>query len=258
MVKDDNDELSVQEKMYLYTSNYSKVILMLPLLLAFILIELLIIFEYMYNNNLQSDPLSDPFLAMICLLIVIVPLFLWLVITAKKNRSDGVQTMNQYISDVYFMALGLTPHKNDKNIPEDFYKMCLSVFPELKQGNKISIKKTGEGLKFKKITMKENGTSFAITINRRALHLKREFIITYFEKTNVDYDTLNEQIKLMKKDYILGSKNTTFARLVFLARNFDTEILKEHKKLKKVSGAWNLDLIIVTDNGFSGLKIDDY
>jgi hypothetical protein len=257
MVKDDNDELSVQEKMYLYTSNYSKVILMLPLLLAFILIELLIIFEYMYNNNLQSDPLSDPFLAMILLLIVIVPLFLWLVITAKKNRSDGVQTMNQYISDVYFMALGLTPHKNDKNIPEDFYKMCLSVFPELKQNNKISIKKTGEGLKFKKITMKENGTSFAITINRRALHLKREFIITYFEKTNVDYDTLNEQIKLMKKDYMFGSKNTTFSRLVFLARTFDTEILKEHKKLMKVSGAYDLDLIIVTDSGFSGLKISE-
>ena len=257
MVKDDNDELSVQEKMYLYTSNYYKVILMLPVILGYIVFQSLVLFEYMYNNNLQSDPLSDPFLAMILLLIVIVPLFLWLVITAKKNRSDGVQTMNQYISDVYFMALGLTPHKNDKNIPEDFYKMCLSVFPELKQGNKISIKKTGEGLKFKKITMKENGTSFAITINRRALHLKREFIITYFEKTNVDYDTLNEQIKLMKKDYMFGSKNTTFSRLVFLARTFDTEILKEHKKLMKVSGAYDLDLIIVTDSGFSGLKISE-
>ena len=125
-----------------------------------------------------------------------------------------------------------------------------------KQNNKISIKKTGECLKFKKITMKEDGTSFAITIKRRALHLKREFIITYFEKTNVDYDTLNEQIKLIKKHYTFGDKK--FYRLIFLARTFDTEILKEHKKLKKVSGAWNLDLIIVTDNGFSGLKIDDY
>ncbi len=257
MVKDDNDELSVQEKMYFYTSNYSRVYYLLPLLLGFILFELMIIFEFMYRNNLQSDPLTDPFLAMICLLIIIVPLFVWLVITYKKNKSNAIQTMDQYINDVYFMALGLTPHKNDKNIPEDFYKMCLSIFPELKRDNKISIKKTGEGLKFKKITMKEEGNSFAVTIKRTVFHGQREFIITYFDKTNVNYDTLNEQIKLIKKDYMFGSKNTTFSRLVFLARTFDTEILKEYTKLKKVSGAWDLDLIIVTDNGFSGLKVSE-
>ena len=43
-------------------------------------------------------------------------------------------------------------------------------------------------------------------------------------------------------------------RVVCLARNFDTEILKEYEKLKKLLDA-HLDLIIVTDNGFSGLKI---
>ena len=256
MVKNDTDELSVQEKMYIYTSNYSRVLYMLPLFLGIILFELLLVFEVMYSNNLLSDPLSDPFILMLVLLIIIVPVLVGLIITYKKNRSDVIKTMDQCINDFYFMALGLTPHKNDKNIPEDFYKMCLSVFPELKQGNKISIKKTGEGLKFKKITIKEIGNSFAVTVKRTITHPPKEFIITYFEKTNVDYDTLNEQIKLIKKHYTFGDKK--FYRLIFLARTFDTEILKEYTKLKKVSGAWDLDLIIVTDNGFSGLKIDDY
>ena len=62
------------------------------------------------------------------------------------------------------------------------------------------------------------------------------------------YDKLNEHIKLLKKNY------SNIYRVVCLAENFNIEILNEYEKLKKSLGK-DLDLIIVTDTGFSGLKI---
>ena len=71
----------------------------------------------------------------------------------------------------------------------------------------------------------------------------------------MDYDKLNEHIKLIKKHYSRGNK-MMLARLIFLARNYDAEILNEYEKLKKSFGA-DLDLVIVTDTGYSGLKVSE-
>jgi hypothetical protein len=248
MFKDDTDELSVQEKMHIYTLDYARLFCGFAIVLGFILAFILLIFEYMYRNNFLFEGDNEVFSIFIVLFIIIVPILVGLIITGKKKISDVTQTMDKYINDVYFAVLGLTPHKNDKNIPKVFYKMCLSIFPQLKQDNKKSIKKTGEDLEFKKITMKGDGTSFAVTMPGSMLYSNFEFIITYFEKTNVGYDKLNEHIKLLKKNY------SNIYRVVCLAENFNIEILNEYEKLKKSLGK-DLDLIIVTDTGFSGLKI---
>jgi len=250
MLKDDTDELSVQEKMHIYTLDYARLFFCFAVIFGVILILLLALFINMNDNKLLFDPVSEAFSIILTLFIIIVPLLVWFIITGKKTMLDARQTMDKYTSDVYFAVLGLTPHKNDKNIPKVFYKMCLSIFPQLKRDTKNSIKNTGEGLEFKKITMKDEGTSFGVTIPGYIFYSNFELIITYFEKTNVGYDELNEHIKLLMKNY------DNIYRVVCLARNFNIEILNEYKKLKKSLGA-DLDLIIVTDSGFSGLKISE-
>ena len=255
MLKDDTDELSVQEKMYIYTLDYARLFLGFAIVLGFILAFILLIFEYAYRNNFLFEGDNEIFSVFITLFIIIVPILVWLIITGKKKISDVTQTMNKYTNDVYFMALGLTSHKNDKNIPEDFYKMCLSIFPHLKRDNKKSINKTGKGLEFKKIPLEADCTSFAVTLPGSFYDSNGEFIIAYFDETNVDYDKLNEHIKLIKKHYSRRNE-MRLARLIFLARNYDAEILNEYEKLKKSFGA-DLDLVIVTDTGYSGLKISE-
>jgi hypothetical protein len=251
MLKNDTDELSVQEQMYIYTLDYARLFFGFAIVLGVILVFILLLFEYMYRNNFLFESENEVFSIFLTLFIIIVPILVWFIITGKKKISDVTQTMNKYTNDVYFMALGLTPHKNDKNIPEDFYKMCLSVFPKLKEANKKSLEKTGEVLEFKKLTFKDDDDDnlFSVTIPNSVLYGDDIFIIKYFEKTNVDYDQLNQYIKIINKNY-----SRDISRIVCLARNFDTGILKEYEKLRKLSDA-NLDLIIVTDNGFSGLKI---
>jgi len=249
MLKEETSELSVQEQMYIHTLDYARLFCGFAIVLGVILFLLLWLMQDMASNNSLFDPPTEALMIILTLFIIIVPLIIWFIITGKKKLSDLTQTMNKYTNDVYFMALGLTPHKNDKNIPEDFYKMCLSVFPHLKRDNTKSIKKTGEGLEFKKLTLEDDDNSFSVTIPNSLLYGAEIFIIKYFEKTNVDYDQLNQYIKIINKNY-----SRDISRIVCLARNFDTGILKEYKKLRKLSDA-NLDLIIVTDNGFSGLKI---
>ena len=247
MLKNDADELSIQDQMYIYTLNYARLFCGFAIVLGVILALILLLFEHTYHNNFLSG-ISATFLT---LFIIIVPILAWSIITGKKKMSDLGQIMTKYTNDVYFMALGLTPHKNDKNIPEDFYKMCLSVFPKLKEANKKSLEKTGEVLEFKKLTFKDDDddNSFSVTIPNSVLYGDEIFIIKYFEKTNVDYDQLNQYIKIINKYF-----KSDISRIVCLARNFDTGILNEYEKLRKLSDA-DLDLIIVTDNGFSGLKI---
>ena len=142
MLKNDADELSVQDQMYIYTLNYARLFCGFAIVLGVILAFILLLFEHTYHNNFLSG-ISATFLT---LFIIIVPILAWSIITGKKKMSDLGQIMTKYTNDVYFMALGLTPHKNDKNIPEDFYKMCLTVFPKLKEANKKSLEKTGEVL----------------------------------------------------------------------------------------------------------------
>jgi len=184
MLKEDADELSVQEQMYIHTLDYARLFCGFAIVLGVILFLLLWLMQDMASNNSLFDPPTEALMIILTLFIIIVPLIIWFIITGKKKISDLGQIMNKYTNDVYFLALGLTPHKNDKNIPEDFYKMCISVFPTLKRDNKKSLKKTGKGLEFKKLMLKDDDNSFGVTMLGSTLYQEQEFIIKYFEKTN--------------------------------------------------------------------------
>jgi hypothetical protein len=247
MKKDESLELSIQEQMYIYTKNYSKMFPKVVIIFGSLLILSLCIFQNMNINNLLTDPLSDGLILYTATITAVSGTAIaWFAHKGKSEQSQLRTIMKKYTNDSYFLAMGLTSHKNDKNIPEDFYEMCLSVFPELKQADKESLKKTGEILPFEELTLKDDDNSYGVTISNEI------FVIKYFEKTNVDHDQLNEYLKIVIKEY----GNDIF-RVVCLARNFDSEILKEYKKLPGF-GNTPLDLILVTDNGFSGLKISDF
>jgi hypothetical protein len=247
MVEDESIELSIQEQMYMYTKNYSKMFPKVVIILGSLLVLSLCIFQNMQINNLLTDA-SAKYLILYASTIAVISgtAIAWFAHKGKSEQSQLNSIMRKYTNDSYFLALGLTSHKNDENITQDFYEMCLSVFPELKQGDTESLKKTGEVLPFEELKLKNDYNSHGVTISNKI------FVIKYFEKNNVDHDQLNKYLKIVIKEY----GNDIF-RIVCLARNFDSEILKEYKKLPGF-GNTPLDLILVTDDGFSGLKISDF
>ena len=248
MTTNDTVELSIQEQMYIYSKNYSKMFPRAAGLFVVILVLSLGIFQNMNLNNLLFDPLSE---YLILYTIVIAGIsgsaILWFIINGKKQHSKLKDVLRKYTNDSYFLALGLTSHKNDKNIIGDFYEMCLSVFPELKKADKESLKETDEVLELEELTLEIEDKDYLLTVVTVS---NKKFIIKYFGQTNVDYDQLKEYVKIVNKEF-----GPDIFRVVCLARNFDSKILKKYETLQYDIP---VDLIIVTDNGFSGLKISDY
>ena len=58
MKKDESLELSIQEQMYIYTKNYSKMFPKVVIIFGSLLILSLCIFQNMNINNLLTDPSS--------------------------------------------------------------------------------------------------------------------------------------------------------------------------------------------------------
>ena len=174
----------------------------------------------------------------------------WFAHKGKSEQSQLRTIMKKYTNDSYFLAMGLTSHKNDKNIINDFYDMCLEVFPELKQADKESLKETGKTLELEDLTLELEDGDYTFTVGDIS---NKKFIIKYFEKTPVNYEQLNEYLQITWDEY--GGNN--IFRLICLAKNFDSNILKKYTKLMESKNI-PLDLILVTDNGFSGLKISDF
>jgi len=247
MVKDVRIELSIQEQMYIYTKNYKKMFPQLITILVAMLLFSLVIFQQM-GEVMLSDPLSESMMLYSGVISIISAYgILWFVIKGKKDILGIKNIMTKYTNNSYFIALGLTAHKNDKNIPDDFYEMCLSVFPELKEADNESLKETGKVLELEELTLEVEDEDYSLTIANIS---NKKFIIKYFKKTEVDYDQLKEYVKIVNKEF-----GTNIFRVVCLAKKFDSKILKKYETLPYQGIP--LDLIIVTDNGFSGLKISE-
>ena len=248
MVKDAHIELSIQEQMYVYTKNYSKLFPKVVLILGTLLVCSLLIFMNLHINNLLTDS-SAKYLILYAGTIAALSgtAIAWFGHKGKNEQLQLNSIMRKYTNDSYFLALGLTSHKNDENISKDFYEMCLSVFPELKQADSKSLKETGEVLEFEELTLELEDKDYSLDVVTIS---NKKFVVKYFGKTEVDYDQLEEYIKIVKKEF-----GTDIFRVVCLAKFFDSRILKKYETLPYQGIP--LDLIIVTDNGFSGLKISE-
>ena len=246
MVKNKFVELSLHEQMYIHTQDYTKLFVRFALIIGCILALSLFIFQDMNSNNLLFDPPTNALSYIIMMIIISGSILVWFIITGKKKITDLSKIVKKYTNDAYFLALGLTSHKNDENITNDFYEMCLSVFPELKQADNKSLKETGEILELEELTLELEDKEYSLTVVSIS---NQKFIIKYFEKTNVNYDQLKEYVKIVNKEF-----SGDIFRVVCLAKEFDSLILKKYETL---SQNIPLDLIIVTDNGFSGLRISE-
>jgi hypothetical protein len=249
MKKDESIELSIQEQMYIYTKNYSKMFPKVVIIFGSLLILSLCIFQNLQIINLLTDP-SSKYLILYAGTIAVISgtAIAWFGIKGKNEQSQLRSIIKKYTNDSYFLALGLTSHKNDENIITDFYDMCLSVFPELKQADKESLKETGKTLELEYLTLELDNGDYTFTVGDIS---NKKFIIKYFQKTPVNYEQLNEYLKITQDEY-----GGNIFRLICLAKNFDNNILKKYTKLME-SKKIPLDLILVTDNGFSGLKISE-
>ena len=76
-----------------------------------------------------------------------------------------------------------------------------------------------------------------------------KFIIKDFKKM-ASYDDLKTWLD------VVGGQNWDKLRLVCLAENFDSDVLKKYEKLVG-SISYPVDLILVNAKGFSALKISD-
>jgi hypothetical protein len=168
----------------------------------------------------------------------------WYIIRGRKHGSELTDIIQTYTRQAYFLALGLTAHGNGKNISFDFYEIAKNIFPELKEADKKSWKKSGKHSEAEKVILKNKKYAFDLVSTSST----GKFVIKHFQKTEVNYENIKECMKIAKDEF-----GNDVLRLVCLADNFDKKILQKYDELDNIP----TDLIIVTKEGFSALKISE-
>ena len=137
----------------------------------------------------------------------------------------------------------------------DFFNIARDVFPELKKLDIESMKKSGEEIEVEDMTVEVKDSFYR---NKRDYTFDivtdtsgGKFIIKYFKK-KASYDDLEQCWNAVKYQ-----NWSSTLRLVCIAEDFDSDILKKYEKLAVLDPNAPLDLILVNEKGFQTLKISD-
>ena len=162
----------------------------------------------------------------------------------------------EYTHQAYLITLSLSSRTGD-DASLDFYNIARDIFPELKKLDVESMKKSEEEIEVEDMTVEvkdywgRNKRDYTFDIVTDTSDGK--FIIKDFKK-KASYDDLEQCLKVTNgKDYLKNG-----LRLVCLAEDYDSDILKKYEELvdPKVR-TLQVDLILVNEKGFQTLKISD-
>ena len=176
----------------------------------------------------------------------------WVLKAGRKIYQQNNDINRDYTHQNYLLALSVYGREGDAYL--DFYEIARDVFPELKKLDIESVKKSGEEMEVKELTVKyeswrgkkKGDYTFDIVTDTDG----GKFIIKYFKK-KASYDDLEQCWGAVKYQ-----NWSSTLRLVCIAEDFDSDILKKYEKLVGTD-TLPLDLILVNEKGFQTLKISD-
>ena len=252
---DNSLELSVQERMNLSVKGHTNMLVGLVVLAAF-LIVIAVYGVTMYLSPVGPPDMSDGVsTAFYIILLLCLGCIFWLAINGRKVYKENRSINREYTHQAYLIALSLSSRTGD-DLSLDFYNIARDIFPELKKLDVESMKESGEGIDVEGLEVDigwawEKKTKYTFDIVQNTKY--GDFIIKDFKK-KASYNDLEQCLKVTKiRDNLKNG-----LRLVCLAEDYDSDILKKYEELvdPKVR-TLPVDLILVNEKGFSVLKISE-
>ena len=183
---------------------------------------------------------------------ILVIMITWFFFRGRQVKNEFMQLRFDYTNQAYYFVLSTMTHGKEEDISMDFYEIAQDVFPELKQEDVESIKKTGEEFEVDDVMLEDEkeeskkGYRFNVVAKTKAGF----FLVKHFTKDRVTYEDLEDMIK-KGNDYFKTWRLGVF-RFVCLAKNYDDKGIKDYNKLQKTQEyKIPLDLIAVGEKGFS-------
>ena len=138
--------------------------------------------------------------------------------------------IKEYTDQAYLLALSLSGRTKDDDISLDFFNIARDIFPEIKKADVESVKETGEELGVEELTLEDKKKGdYTFDLVSDKLSGNTRFVIKCFEK-KASYDDLEECCNTAYKEW---GKDHIF-RLVCLAENFDSKILKRYEEINHI------------------------
>ena len=246
---DDPLELSLQERMNLSVKNFTWLLMVAVVLTALsLIIGLLIVLAQQID---YVDQQVDIQVLAVFLCLMTGGFLVWNGIIGRKHNSENLSIIREYTHQSYLITLSVTNRTKDDASMNFFNDVTRNVFPEIKLADIESIKKSDEEFEVEELTLedkKKGDYTFDVVFNYK----KTIFLVKDFKKNKATYDDFEECLSVAIKEF--GNK---IFRLVYLAEDFDSSILKSYQKLSDISKAPPLDLILYNKKGFSALKISN-
>ena len=252
---DNSLELSVQERMNLSVKGHTNMLIGLVVLAAFLVVIAV------YGVTIYLSPVGPPdasdavSTAFYLILLLCIGCIFWLAINGRKIYEENRSINREYTQQAYLIALSLSSRTGD-DASLDFYDIARDIFPELKKLDVESMKESGEEISVSELEVDvgwawSKKTKYTFDIVQDTKY--GNFIIKDFKK-KASYDDLEQCLKVTNdRDNLKNG-----LRLVCLAEDYDSDILKKYEELMKVvSRIIPVDLILVNEKGFSVLKISE-
>jgi len=246
-------ELSLHERMNLSVKGYKNALIGVGVVAVLLLIASVYrtVFFYANTDLVVSPEVADVFNAIngigLFVLIVSAGMVVWVLKAGRKIYQQNNDINRDYTHQAYLLALSVSARTKD-DVDLNFYNVARDVFPELKQLDIESIEKSGEEITVEELTIGSKKDEYVLDIVTKTREGK--FVIKHFKEKAV-YADLERCLNIVKNE---GWGD--MLRLVCLAEDFDSDILKNYEKLSKGIQS-PVDLILYNEKGFSALKISD-
>jgi len=275
----EQEELSLEGKMFLAVRGYSRAISVTKVVAIFSLFMLVMILWDVYDifvmidenetidapftiygeslADFLSNTLSYIFAAMISLGGIVV----WSFVKGNSRRKELRKLIRDYVTQSYYFTFSSSTHGKD-NIAMDFFNIAEGVFPELQREELKNLKKTGKEWEVEGLTVEGaiyEGEAETKSLGDYEFDVCAKtsdgfFVIKEFKKDQVSYEDLHEAIWTAAKN-IPESRKDIF-RIVCLANSFSKEAVDRHIDLEKsFKDKIPVDLIVIRKKGFSVVKI---
>ena len=252
---DDPLELSLQERMSLSVKGYTNALIGIGIITAavFICVGYAMAIFGTWTDLLPEDVVGTLNGLFILIMIISGGTFVWLLRSGRKIYSENESINREYTHQNYLLTLSVSGRESE-DVSLDFYNIARDIFPELKKLDVESAKKSGEEIEVEDMTVEvkdywgRNKRDYTFDIVTDTSGGK--FIIKYFKK-KASYDDLEQCWNAVKYQ-----NWSSTLRLVCIAEDFDSDILKKYEKLVGTD-TLPLDLILVNEKGFQTLKISD-
>ena len=243
-------ELSLHERMNLQLKSYSNLMTFTGIIIIVIFaLGVCSILFYLENVSDMIEPVEGFhnvfFIIFGCIISFSGIGLAWLLINVPKEYKENNDINRDYTHQAYLLALSVYGREGEADL--DFYEIARDVFPELKKLDIESIEKSGEAkTPAEKLIMGSKKDEYVFDIVTETDQGK--FIIKHFKEKAV-YADLERCLNIVRNE---GWGD--MLRLVCLAEDFDSDILKNYESL---AGGYPLDLILYNEKGFSALKISN-